>query len=63
MAAPEITKETLKAIAALSGLTLADEKIDQLLPQVRQSAEAMAALDELDLEGVEPAIIFRAERG
>ena len=57
---PQVTKEALKALASLSGLELSDERLDQLLPQVQRNAEAIASLDDVDLEGVEPAVIFQA---
>ena len=62
MAATQVTIDTLKAMAVLSGLTLTDEKLDILLPQVQQSMDSMAQLDQLDLENVEPAITFKSEK-
>ena len=58
-----VSKETLKAMAALSGLELGDERLEELLPQAQKAAEDMASLDGLDLEGIEPAVGFRADRG
>jgi predicted P-loop ATPase/GTPase len=40
MSAIKVTKESLQAIAALSGLKLSDEKLEELLPQARRIAEA-----------------------
>lgn len=60
MAGPRLTKETLTALAVLAGLELTDERLDELLPQVQRNIDAMASLDELDLENVEPAVIFQA---
>jgi len=62
MAAPQVSIDTLKAIAVLSGLTLTDEKLEILLPQVQQTMDSMAQLDQLDLENVEPAITFKSEK-
>ena len=55
-----ISKDALRAMASLSGLELSDERLEELLPVVQRSADMAARLDELDLEGVEPAIIFKA---
>ena len=60
MAGPRLTKETLTALAVLAGLELTDERLEELLPQVQRNVDAMASLDELDLENVEPAVIFQA---
>ena len=61
MTTPEVSRETVQALAALAGLSLDDSEIDALLPQIEQNVETMAALDAIDLTGVEPAIIFRSE--
>ena len=60
MAKPQVSKETLKAMTALAGLELSDEQLDGLLPQAQKAAEDAASLDGLDLEGIEPAVVFRA---
>jgi Asp-tRNA(Asn)/Glu-tRNA(Gln) amidotransferase C subunit len=60
MAEPRITKETLRALARLSGLELDDDRLEEILPQVQVNADAIARLDELDLENVEPAVTFQA---
>ena len=60
MAEPRITKETLRALARLSGLELDDDGLEEILPQVQVNADAIARLDELDLENVEPAVTFQA---
>ena len=62
MAKPRASKGTLKAMAALSGLELSYEQIDELLPQAQKAAEDAASLDKLDLEGIEPAVVFRADQ-
>ena len=61
MSNPQITKSTLKALADLAGIELDDDRIQEILPQVQRNAEAMASLDELDIDGIEPAITFRVE--
>ena len=61
MAQPKVSKEALKAIAAMSGLDLSDERLEDLLPEVGRVVEGLAALEALDLEGVEPATVFRAD--
>ena len=58
MAKPRVTKETLKAMAQLSGLELSDEALEELLPQIRQTVESLAGLD---LQSVEPAIVFKPD--
>ena len=63
MGSPQVSKETLKAMATLAGLELSDERLEELLPQARKAAEDAASLDGLDLEGIEPAVVFRAGRG
>ena len=63
MGRPQVSKETLEAMAALSGLELSDERLEELLPQARKAAEGTASLDGLDFEGIEPAVVFRAGRG
>ncbi len=60
MAEPRITRETLRALARLSGLELDDDRLEEILPQVQVNADAIAHLDELDLENVEPAVTFQA---
>ena len=60
MAEPRITKETLRALARLSGLELDDDRLEEILPQVQVNADAIARLDGLDLENVEPAVTFQA---
>ena len=50
-------------MAALAGLELSDERLEELLPQARKAAEDAASLDGLDLEAIEPAVVFRAGRG
>ena len=62
MAKPQVSKEALKAMAALAGLQLSDEELAALLPQMERSAESLAGIDVLGLEAVEPSIVFRMER-
>ena len=61
MAAPKVTLESIQALARLIGLELPDEKVDELLPQLRRGCDGVAGLDELKLDGVEPAVSFRAD--
>ena len=63
MVTPRASKETLKAMANLLGLEFSEQRLEKLLPQVQQMVKEMAGLDVLDLNDVEPAIIFRPERG
>lgn len=62
MADRRVTKDTLKALAAMLGLDLSDDTLDELLPQVQRTTESMSELDDLDLESVEPAVTFKADR-
>ena len=62
MTKPQVSKNALRAMAALLGLALTDEGLEGLLPQAEQTLEGIAALDVLNLEGVEPALIFKADR-
>ena len=62
MSTREVSKETLRAIARLTGMDLSEGKLDELLPQVRSSVEALGRLDALDLDSVEPAVVFVPER-
>ena len=61
MAEPLMSKEALRALAQSTGLNIGDDVLDELLPRLHRSAEAMAELDALDLEGVEPANVFTPE--
>ena len=61
MAAPKVTLESVQALARLIGLELPDEKVDALLPQLQRGSDGVASLDELKLEGVEPALSFKAD--
>ena len=53
-----LTKESLKSLAGLAGLELSEKHIDHLLPQMQASIEAQERLRSLDLEGIEPDLIF-----
>ena len=61
MAKPHVSRDSLRAMAELSGLEIADERLDELLPQVQHMVEAMAGLDALDIKSMEPAVVFRAD--
>ncbi len=61
MTNPQISKETLKAMASISGLNFSDDTLEELLPQIQQAAEALSGLDVLNLDEVEPAITFKTE--
>ena len=62
MAKRVITIETLRAMASASGLELADEQLADLLPQIQRSVDELERLDILDIQDVEPAVHFRADR-
>ena len=61
MAELSVTKEALKVLAELAGLDIDDTTLDEILPQMQRSAEAIARLDALDLEQAEPACTFTPE--
>ena len=62
MPRPQITEESIKAMAAMVGLELSDERVKELLPQVQRAAELAAENETLDLTDVEPAFRFDPER-
>ena len=49
-------------MASASGLELADEQLADLLPQIQRSVDELERLDILDIQDVEPAVHFRADR-
>ena len=55
---PNVTKDTIEALAALAGLSLDEGEIDALLPQIVQTVKNVAALDSITLVDVEPAVVF-----
>ena len=61
MAAPQVTLESVQALARLIGMELSDDKVNELLPLLRRGSEGVVGLDALKLEGVEPALSFRAD--
>jgi Asp-tRNA(Asn)/Glu-tRNA(Gln) amidotransferase C subunit len=58
MAESSMSKEALRALAESAGLNISDDVLEELLPRIRRSAETTAELDDLDLQGVEPATVF-----
>ncbi|MCH8206723.1 MAG: hypothetical protein IH956_06930 [Chloroflexi bacterium] len=62
MTEPRITKDTLRAMAAASGLELTDQQLDELLPQAQRSVEGLKGLEALDLQDIEPAVTFKVDR-
>jgi hypothetical protein len=60
MAKMRVTRDTLRAMAGLSGLDISDDELKELLPQVQRTLENMVGLDVLDLGEVEPAVSFKA---
>jgi Asp-tRNA(Asn)/Glu-tRNA(Gln) amidotransferase C subunit len=59
---PELTTEGVRQMAAVAGLDLDPERAARLLPQLQAVLEALDAVQEMDLEGVEPATVFSLER-
>lgn len=62
MPRPQITEESIRAMALMVGLELSDERVKELLPQVQRAAELAAENETLDLTDVEPAFRFDPER-
>ena len=58
VAESDITMDGLRALANIAGLELTEDRLEVLLPEVRKASESRAQLDRLDLESVEPAVVF-----
>ena len=61
MADAQVTRDSVQELARLIGLDLSDEKVDELLPGLRRGADGVSGLDALGLDGVEPAVSFKAD--
>lgn len=55
-----VTVAQLRALATLQGLAIDDDRLARLVPLVQALVDGAAALDALDLDGIEPAPVFRA---
>lgn len=55
-----ITPETLKARAALSGITLDETKLEELAENMERALSQLRSLDVRAMRMVEPALIFEA---
>ena len=55
----ETTESAVAALGRALGLSLDDEDLANLAEGMRATQQAMASLDSLDLNGVEPAIVFQ----
>ena len=56
---PEVTKETVKALAAANGVDIPDERIDAVFKQYQDYLKILARLDSLPLaREAEPEIIY-----
>ncbi len=55
-----VTLAQLRAIADLAELPIPDDRLERLLPPVQALLRGLAALDDLDLDEVEPEMVFRA---
>jgi hypothetical protein len=60
MADEKITAEVVKARAALAGVTLDEDKIEDLAFSMEQALAPLRALDLRAIRLVEPAVVFRA---
>jgi hypothetical protein len=57
-----VSPELLLTVAReLSGLSLDPAHLEPVVPQLSAQLAGLAALDELDLETVEPAIVLRTD--
>ena len=54
------TVATLRAIAALHGLSWSDEELEAALPAVRGALSLLASLDAVPVATLEPTTHFRA---
>ena len=61
MAGRQVSKESLRAMAELSGLDLDDDKLEALLPQIQGIVDGLGDLDVLNLGNIEPAVVFHVE--
>ena len=57
-----ITAEKLRVLAELAGITLTEDRIQELLPHVNELQSKIHSLDDLDLEDVEPITRFMADQ-
>ncbi len=59
---PQLTVDGVRQMAALSGLNLDEERAARLLPQITAILQGLDAIDDADLEGIEPATAFSLEQ-
>jgi hypothetical protein len=57
---PTFSVEALKARAAIAGVTLNEEKLEDLASSMGQSLGALRTLDLRAMRMVEPAVVFKA---
>lgn len=58
MALEELDKESFIHMAKMHGLDPNDPHLDEVYPWVKETLKAIERLDELDLAGVEPDLLF-----
>ncbi len=64
MATPgDLTREAFDRMAEAIGLDPRDSHMERLFLDVRNLFTVLARLDEMDVEGEEPALIFSASQG
>ena len=49
-----VNRETVAKIASLARLSMGDEELDRMVPELNQILDWVAQLEELDCSGVEP---------
>jgi Asp-tRNA(Asn)/Glu-tRNA(Gln) amidotransferase C subunit len=54
----EVTPEVVRTLAAVAGITIPDEDIEPLVGALKNHLKGMKALDELDVDEVDPIVTF-----
>jgi hypothetical protein len=58
----ELTTDTIRQLGLANGLQIDNERAARLLPQLRALLDGLDAVDDRDLEGIEPASVFTLEQ-
>jgi Asp-tRNA(Asn)/Glu-tRNA(Gln) amidotransferase C subunit len=58
---PKLTTDTIRQLGLASGLQIDEDRAARLLPQLQAILDGLAAVDDRDLEGIEPASVFTLE--
>ncbi|MCX6023095.1 MAG: hypothetical protein NTZ05_15470 [Chloroflexi bacterium] len=57
----QLFRTYIKQVAGLSSLTLSDERVEHMIPIVKEYFDNVQRLNVLNFDGVEPAAIFTME--